>query len=60
VNCSLKSLNKLDKAERAKLKAVINVQLSGGVNVINWNAILADFNPLTLQTEETSLSACRS
>lgn len=31
----VKSLNKLNNIKHAKLKAVINIQLNSGVNVIN-------------------------
>lgn len=32
---SAQSLNKLDNIKRTELKAVVNVQLSGSVNIIN-------------------------
>lgn len=55
VNRGLKSLDELDEAERAESEAVMNVQLSGGVDVIDWNAVFADLGPITSPSEETSL-----
>jgi MoxR-like ATPase len=60
VNRGLKSLDELDEAERAESEAVIGVQLIGGVDVIDWNAVLSDFGPLIPQNGETSLSAPES
>lgn len=49
------SLDELDDMERAESEAVIDVQLNGGVDVIDWNAVLADFGPSASLSGETSL-----
>lgn len=60
VNRGLKSLDELDEVERAESEAVIDVQLNGGVDVIDWNAILADFGSSVPRNGETPLSAPES
>lgn len=37
-----RSLDELDEMERAESEAVIDVQASGGVDVIDWNAVFGD------------------
>lgn len=51
------SLDELDDMERAESEAVVDVQLNGGVDVIDWNAILADFDSSVPRNEGTFLSA---
>lgn len=54
------SLDELDDIERAESEAVVDVQLNGGVDVIDWNAVLGDFGLSTPQNGETSLLAPES
>jgi hypothetical protein len=51
------SLDELDDIERAESEAVTDVQLNGGVDVIDWNAVFAGLVP---GSEETSLSVPES
>lgn len=54
------SLDELDDLERAESEAVADVQLNDGVDVFDWDAVLADFGPLVPETGETSLSVPES
>ena len=38
----LKSLDELEEAERRESDAVIDVQVSGGLDVVDWNVVFGD------------------
>ena len=53
----LRSLDELEEADRSKSGAAIDVQLSGGVDVLDWNAIFPDEVSSSVDTASTTLGS---